>query len=230
MVADVLGKRVAGPTLLITALPKPTREAFLYCATLKFLQRGTWYLAGGTALALQVGHRQSVDLDFFTPQPRFRETDLERNLLETKSWTTSFRQEGTLYGVLRRAKASFIAYPFFQPADPFVRYGTLRLLTPSDIAAMKIVAVSQRGRKRDFVDLYWYCRQREPLSTVVQRAARQYPGQHENVNHILRSLTYFADAEADPMPRLNFSVTWAQVKRYFQTEVPKIARELLGPR
>ena len=230
MVADVLAKREDQSPLLISELPKDTREAFLYCAGLSFLRRGGWYLAGGTALALQVGHRQSVDLDFFTPQPKFRETALERSLLETKKWTTSFRETGTLYGVLQKAKASFIAYPFFQPAHPWVHYGTLRILTPPDIAAMKIIAISQRGRKRDFVDLYWYCRHRESLFTVVQCAARQYPGQEENTNHILRSLMYFADAEADPMPRLFFTVTWGQIKRYFQTEVPRITREFLGLR
>lgn len=93
---------------------------------------------------------------------------------------------------------------------------------------MKIVAISQRGRKRDFVDLYWYCLNREPLADIIRRAARQYPGQEHNLPHIIKSLVYFADAERDPMPRLFFKADWRTIKTYFQREAPKVAREFLG--
>jgi predicted nucleotidyltransferase component of viral defense system len=72
---------------------------------------------------------------------------------------------------------SFIVYPFFQPSLARLRCGNIRILLPKDIVAMKIVAISQRGRKRDFVDLYWHCLNRESLGDVVRRALRQYtPG------------------------------------------------------
>ena len=106
-------------------------------------------------MALQVGHRQSVDLDFFTEKPEFDETGLERELLKTGQWETTYRQKGTLYGKLLNAKVSFIAYPFFTASKIMLKYGFLNILLPQDIAAMKIVAISQRGRKRDFVDLYY---------------------------------------------------------------------------
>ena len=215
--------------LYIDKLPAVTRKAFLYCVEhLKFLADSNWYLAGGTALALQVGHRQSVDLDFFLPLVDFQATDLERRLVATGQWTTRFRQEGTLYGILVGARVSFIAYPFFKPSKKRIQYGNILMLTSSDIAAMKIIAVSQRGRKRDFVDLYWYCKNREQLFEVIQRAVRGYPGQEDNINHILRSLVYFKDAEEDPMPKIFFDATWREIKKYFEQEVPRITREFLG--
>lgn len=81
--------------------------------------------------------------------------------------------------------------------------------------------------QRDFFYLYWYCLNREPLFAVIERALAQYPGQKHNVPHILKSLTYFADAEEDPMPQIFFDATWSTVKKYFQKEVPRITREIL---
>lgn len=220
-------KRVKYADLYVNKMTKETQRAFLFCAHLPFLVRSAWYLGGGTALALQVGHRQSVDLDFFTPQARFQERNLEHQLFETGHWKTTFRQRGTIYGILKDARVSFIAYPFFQPSPKRVHCGYLRMLTPPDIAAMKIIAISQRGRKRDFVDLYWYVTNQESIDVVIKRAVSRYPGQEKNMHHILKSLTYFDDAEHDPMPTLFFRATWKGIKKYFQQEIPKAARELL---
>ncbi len=92
---------------------------------------------------------------------------------------------------------------------------------------MKIIAISQRGKKRDFVDLYWCAMNQEPLKHIIQTAVHQYPGQEHNINHILRSLIFFDDAEKDPMPKLFFKANWHGIKKYFQAEVPKVAREIL---
>jgi hypothetical protein len=223
-------KRVSPGDLHLSRLPAPARRAFLLCAELPLLRGPRWYLAGGTALALQVGHRQSVDLDFFTPRARFGELALERTLLGTKRWRTTHREEGTIYGTLLGAKMSFLAYPFFVPSRRRLACGNVRVLLPRDIAAMKIIAVSQRGRKRDFIDLYWHCQHEEPLEEVIPRVLKQYPGGKHSLAHFLKSLTYFADAEGDPMPRLFFDVTWPAVRRYFEREVPRIAREVLDIR
>lgn len=227
MDASLLLKREAEERFFFDRLPVATSRAFLYCADLPLFIKSSWYLAGGTALALQAGHRQSVDLDFFTPRASFQETDLERKLLKTTLWHTSLRREGTLYGTLAGAKMSFIAYPFFRPAKPKIGFGKLRILAPEDIAAMKIIAISQRGRKRDFADLYWYCVNREPLELVISHAVAQYPDQDHNLPHFFKSLTYFEDAEGDPMPRLFFDATWNGIKKFFRREVPVVARKLM---
>lgn len=213
--------------LHLDVLRPKVKRAFWACTKFRFLPCREWYLAGGTALALQVGHRQSIDLDFFSPRGTFRATALERLLFNTGLWETSFREGGTMYGKLMDTKMSFIAYPFFKPSLQRVRCGNICILVPRDIAAMKIIAISQRGRKRDFVDLYWYCNNLETLDAVIRRAIHQYPGQEHNLPHIFKSLVYFEDAEGDPMPKLFFKADWKTVKTYFRREVPRVAKELL---
>lgn len=221
-------KRLDPENLYLDRLPLATRRAFSYLTKLELLTKSQWYLAGGTALCLQVGHRQSVDLDFFTPQKSFNVSSFEEKLLTTGVWQTTLSREKTLYGKLMKSKVSFIAYPFFRPSEQILKCGNVRILTPNDIAVMKILALSQRGRKRDFVDLYWYCLNREPLEAIIQRIWRQYPGREHNLPHILKSLTYFEDAENDPMPRLFFEADWRSIKAYFQDVAPKLVNKFLG--
>jgi hypothetical protein len=92
---------------------------------------------------------------------------------------------------------------------------------------MKVIAVSQRGRKRDFLDLYWYLAVHgAQLTTLVTRVLDQYPQDH-NVRHLLKSLCYFVDAEEDAMPQVFFDAGWESVKRWFEREVPRAAKALL---
>lgn len=227
MVYHVYMKKISSESLHLDALPRNTKKAFLECTKFSFFNALPWYLAGGTALALQTGHRQSVDLDFFLPRIGFKERIFERKLLATRMWQTTYVENGTIFGTLLGAKMSFIAYPFFVPRNERLAVGNIKLLLPNDIAAMKIMAISQRGRKRDFLDLYWYCLNYASLSEVIRNAMHQFPGQEKNLNHILRSLTYFDDAEGDPMPKIFFKVSWAGIKAYFRREAVKATKMLL---
>lgn len=211
----------------LEVLPQVTRRAFEFLSTQDWLKRSRWYLAGGTALALYEGHRSSLDLDFFSPQKNF---DLKRLLANVSKgeWQIDFAEDGTLYGSIYNAKVSFIAYPFFIPKEQPKLFGAVRVLSPQDIAVMKIIAISQRGRKRDFIDLYWYALHKEPFENVIRRLPDQYPTVAHNYHHILKSLMYFVDAEEDPMPKLFFDATWKEIKQYFQQEVPRITKEFLG--
>lgn len=211
--------------LFLEVLPTETKEAFQKLQEFNYLQNSNWYLAGGTALALQVGHRQSVDLDFFTLDADFERSVLERRLLKLHDWSTTFQEEGTLYGELSGAKVSFIANASFKPSKERLQMGNIALLLPKDIAVMKIMAISQRGKKRDFVDLFWYCSQSkrgEGLDTLISRTLDQYQMQEGHEIHLLKSLVYFDDAETDPLPRVNFPIQWGNVKSYFNHEVARI--------
>lgn len=75
--------------------------------------------------------------------------------MDNKNWITDIEDKNTVYGELFKAKVSFIAYPFFIPKQKIITHGSVRVLDKRDIAVMKITAISQRGRKRDFFDLYW---------------------------------------------------------------------------
>lgn len=211
----------------LEVLPVSTRKALEYARKEVWLATSGWYLAGGTALALQVGHRQSIDLDFFTREKTFAPAEVTQHFPHTV-WENKIMKEGTVYGVLCKAKVSFIAYPFFVPVVPPLKYWAVSVLDKDDIAVMKIVAISQRGRKRDFVDLYWYAKNVAPLESVIEKLPRQYPDIAHNFHHIIKSMTYFEDADGDPMPTLFFDATWEDIKKYFQTEVARIAKKILG--
>lgn len=208
-------------------LPKSTQKALAFLSSQKWLEKSDWYLAGGTALALQVGHRQSVDLDFFNQSLDFSEAKLVQHFKKA-DWETDFIREATIYGKLLRAKVSFIGYPFFVPKEKFLQYGSIKVLRAEDIAVMKIISLSQRGKKRDFLDLYWLAHNLESLERIILKVDKQYPQTNHNLHHILKSLTYFEDADNDPMPNLNFEVTWQEVKSYFLKEVPILTRKLLN--
>lgn len=208
-------------------LPRNTKKALDLLSKQAWLKRSVWYLAGGTALALQAGHRSSVDLDFFTAKANFHNGTLLEHF-KNYDWLTAINEQGTIYGELSGAKISFISYPFFIPQLPLKHYGTIRLLDPLDIAVMKIVAISQRGRKRDFFDLYWCANNLLPLEQLISRLPDQYPTVAHDYYHILKSLTYFTDAENDPAPKLCFNANWRQVKKFFINQIPLITKHLIG--
>lgn len=204
--------------LYLKSLPKITKEAFLTCAEISLFEKNGWYLAGGTALALQSGHRISVDLDFFTPEKEFDEKRIAEELSVFGKWETTFINKGTVYGKIDGAKISLISYSFFKPSEPFLKIGTISILSPKDIGAMKIIAISQRGKKRDFFDLYWLSKNIQPLSKSIEIMQKHYLVK-QNDGHILKSLTYFDDAETDKDPVINFKASWKEVKNFFKKEV-----------
>ena len=207
-------------------LTAATKKALDLLSAEQWLKRSQWYLAGGTALALQAGHRRSVDLDFFMQQANFNTAKLLEHFKKFQ-WQSTLIKEGTVYGILQGAKVSFITYPFFVPAAPKHRYGAVRVLDARDIAVMKIIAISQRGRKRDFYDLYWYTHTKEPLLNVLRRVHNQYPQINHNYHHLLKSLVYFNDAEHDPTPKIFFQTSWKTIKKYFISEVRQLTKSLL---
>lgn len=208
-------------------LPRATKKALDLLSHKKWLAKSNWYLAGGTALALFANHRQSLDLDFFTSEKSFSVEKLLRNL-ENLEWVSDITEPGTIYGKLCTAKVSFIAYPFFVPKEKPRWYGAVRVLSPRDIAVMKIIAISQRGKKRDFIDLFWYVHHCEQLAEVLKRLPEQYPTVAHDYHHILKSLIFFEDAEADPMPKLFFSADWKTIKAYFRREIPILVKKFTG--
>lgn len=210
-------------------LPRKTKKAFETLAQQNWLSKSDWYLAGGTALALQTGHRSSLDLDFFLPKTDFKINNVLKHFSKL-DWKTKVAKEGTIYGELLEAKVSFIAYPFFVPQCHPLWYGNLRILASPDIAVMKMIAISQRGRKRDFFDLYWYVKHSEPLGEIFNRLDVQYPTVEHNYHHLLKSLSYFVDAENDPTPKIFFKASWREVKTFFRKEAVRLSKKLLGLR
>lgn len=208
-------------------LPKDTKKALDFLSTQEWLRKTDWYLAGGTALALQAGHRRSIDLDFFIKDARFDNVDLLSRISLRDNLEIDLSKDNTIFAKLLGSKISFIAYPFFLPQQKPLWYGSVRILNKIDIAVMKIVAISQRGRKRDFFDLYWCVKNIEPLEAIIKRLPQQYPSVAHNYHHILKSMMYFEDAENDLDPEIFFKASWKEVKDFFNREIPIITRKLL---
>lgn len=208
-------------------LPPNTKKALDFFSAEKWIKKSKWYLAGGTALALQAGNRKSFDLDFFTTDKDFDEKKLLARFIGNKYWSTDVEEKNTIYGQLFKAKVSFIAYPFFIPKQEFLWHNSARVLSRIDIAVMKITAISQRGKKRDFFDLYWCAKNIESLENIIKRLNVQYPSIAHNYHHILKSLVYFEDAESDPDPEIYFNADWKKVKNFFTKEIPLIADKIM---
>ncbi len=124
-----------------------------------------------------------------------------------------------------RYKVQFLHYPYrLLRAVHQTKYGPLA--DPLDIAfmKMKLVATSQRGSRRDFIDLACFLQQypQIPLGELLEFLPRKY-GKINRAHH-LRALTYFADAESEPMPRMRGSLRWSEVKRQLEDEVRELIR------
>lgn len=177
------------------------------------------YLAGGTGLALQLGHRVSVDLDFFTPEdfnPAQRASEL-KSLTRLK---VEEIKDGTVIGNIGRIRFSLFHYQY-PVLFPFKHFAGVKVADFRDITPMKISAICGRGKKRDFIDLYFIC-QKIDLKQALTLYQRKYRGLSNNLVHIYKSLVYFQDAETEPMPRMFIRVNWTEVKHFLEDEVKKI--------
>ncbi len=180
-----------------------------------------WTLAGGTALALQLGHRYSEDLDFFRAAP-FDPARLAEDLSRLGSVTIHGSSRGTLHVALEGLRLSFLetSAPLLFPGT---RYRGLMVADPRDIAVMKVVAIAGRGSRRDFIDLHYYLQACGTLESVLALLARRFPRLDHNEYHLLKSLVYFADAEEEPMPRMIREVSWEAVKAAVTAEVRRLS-------
>ena len=168
-----------------------------------------FYLAGGTALALQLGHRRSVDFDWF------REDPIDDPLrLATGLRTPDFRfetdrvEKGTLHGRASGVRVSFLeyGYPLLRPLR---EVEGLRLASLEDIAAMKLAAVAQRGSKKDFVDVFALGRH-FGLADMLASYRKKYGV--ADAGHVLVALAYFDDADRERTPMLLQRQPWSDVK------------------
>jgi predicted nucleotidyltransferase component of viral defense system len=187
---------------------------------LGFLKKYGFYLAGGTALALQIGHRTSVDLDFYT-EKKFDSRKVREELDKRfKKVQEIYIAEDTLGLSVDGVGVNFFRYPYslIKPCQGIER---VLLASAEDIAAMKILAISQRGRRRDFIDIYFLIKEFN-LRQKIEFIKQKYP--MFNIYVGLQGLTYFKDADEDPEKRryrLFKQVRWNEVKKFIIKEVNK---------
>lgn len=194
-----------------------TERALQNIRTLGILDR--CYLAGGTGLALQFGHRRSRDLDFFAREGIDPEA-LIRKMKTVADFALAAQAPDTLHATVGATKVSFLAYPY-PVLFPFRPFLGVNVADPRDIACMKLSAIANRGTKRDFIDLYFAAKV-HGMPQLLEWFKQKYAEVNQSLTHILKSLTWFEDAEEEPMPDMFSALSWEDVKQYFRHEAPQI--------
>ncbi len=195
--------------------------------SLSFLKENNFYLAGGTALAVYLGHRTSLDFDFYT-KLRFDSTLLYRKIEDvfgTKA-VLSLKEKNTLSCKILDVNLSFFWYKY-PPLKKTRKFDGVLLASLEDIAAMKLIAVYQRPAKRDYIDVYFLLRifSLEQMFSLVKK---KYP--NFNLYYSLRALSYFEDLkdeEGREIKILDKSFSWEKAKKKIFEEVKKYQLKMI---
>lgn len=190
-----------------------------------FPMPGEFYLAGRTGLALQLGHRKSEDLDFFTTE--LFNTDVLLSKITPEH--TLYITEGTVHCEHGGTKLSFLFYK--QPLlYPTIKWHSIEIADWKDIVAEKFKTISQRGSKKDFYDLYAVLKLKLSIEEACQIFKERFSTSGLNMYHVLKSTVFFEDAEDEPAPIILVSGRewkWESVKDFFEKNISKFEKELL---
>ncbi|MCD8042771.1 MAG: nucleotidyl transferase AbiEii/AbiGii toxin family protein [Tannerellaceae bacterium] len=165
-------------------------------------------LVGGTALALQLGHRLSVDLDFFGRISAGLQDILAVLHEQGLSVTTLHNTTKIHVFTINNIKVDFVDYPYPWLEDAIIENGIV-LAGMKDIAAMKLSAITNRGTKKDFIDMYFLL-QHFSLQEMIGFYTKRF--NDDNIFPVIKSLSYFEDAEEEPMPKMLIPTAWEDVK------------------
>jgi predicted nucleotidyltransferase component of viral defense system len=209
------------------AITESCHQSLVQLRDKNFIQ--DFYLAGGTALALQIGHRISTDLDWFSttnPLLDLQRKQIKEALKSSGNFETVSEQDGSLFCRLYETDTSFINQHHLL-LEPTVEYQGIELATPIDIGLMKLAAIASRGTRRDFIDIYCM-RDNISLENLFDLAPKKYLDRPQFLTVSIRALAYFEDAEQQPMPRMLIPVAWEDVRIYCEDASRKLARRLSG--
>jgi hypothetical protein len=209
------------------AVTPEARELLTVLGQLPLLR--PFYLGGGTALALRLGHRISQDLDLFANIETL-DDDLRRSIVEElrQDHSVSLLQDSPLGLVLEvdGQPVSFFSYgyPLLEPTDLVSGVQVAGIL---DIGLMKLDAIAGRGMRKDFYDLYFIASQ-VSLDELFARSGEKYPHSRGFGMRVLTALVDFEIADQQDEPILLLPVEWDQVKAFFVAEARRLGREWFG--
>ena len=188
-------------------------------------QISSFYLAGGTGLALQLGHRVSQDLDLFSEES-FDTEEIEAIIAPEK--VISVRPQ-TLHCVKDGIRLSFLFYDV-PLCYPMQIWRGLHVAAWQDIVAEKIKTVSQRGSKKDFWDVYSVIALRSSIDEVGSLFLERFKSTGINLYHVVKSMVYFEDADKEPDPVLlanGKKSDWERIKEFFETNIKELEGALI---
>lgn len=203
------------------------RELLRWTGAQEFSQ--PFYLAGGTALALQLGHRISVDLDFFS------ETDEVHTQTRQKVISAFVAQngqvienvDGNLLLLVNGIHVGFFSYgyPLLEPSH---QLENIALASTLDIGLMKLDAVIGRGGRKDFIDVYNIV-QELSLGELFAAAEKKYPQVRDFPLMAAEALVNFENADRDVQPSMLIELDWQGVREYFLEQVKSFGNDWFGP-
>ena len=181
-----------------------------------------FYLAGGTALALQIGHRTSVDFDLFIQKEI--PSGLLGKIKEVFPKATVqplVNNKGELTVLVHNVKCTFFN-SVFASVLPLVKYEQVPMASVREIAADKAHTIGRRGKYRDYVDLYFILKEEHiPLDEIIQLAEKKYGGEF-NGRLFLEQLIYLEDIADDPISFVKKATSKGDMQSFFEKEIKKI--------
>jgi hypothetical protein len=166
-------------------------------------------LVGGTALALQIGHRISIDLDLFNPNA-FDENDLLDYLQKHYDFKINYQSNNTLKGEIDDIKVDFIAHQYIE-LNPEIVLENIRSVSLSDIAAMKVNAIVRSGERiKDYIDLA-FISSYFSLNEIQEFYIKKYP--NSNAIMMFKALSFHDDINFnEPVKVISKNYNWEAVK------------------
>ncbi len=196
--------------LHLTTIEKETYGLLQKLNSIELLA-STFALAGGTSLALQIGHRQSIDLDFFSPTT-FNVRELEITLAGDPAINFQMINSNSrmLFCYLNNIKCDFVNEPA-PLINQFLNFDNVHYFSVEDIAAMKMHTICGRGKKKDFFDIYALL-QLFTWKDLLNFFKKKYS--EDQLYFLWRSIIYFEDADQDPDIKglQPFDKSWSEIK------------------
>lgn len=185
-----------------------------------------FYLAGGTGLALQIGHRDSVDFDFFM-QEHFNTFTVYTELLElfeSRKLVKTLEEKDSLNVIVDNTiKLSLLRYPYAL-LNSCIDEKYMRIASIEDIGCMKLSTISGRAIEKDYIDLYFILKQ-IPLSTLLEKAKQKMPDLDRNL--VLKSLVYFDDMTSERIIfKHDSEVQFSEVKKFLENQVTSLSSQV----
>ena len=174
-------------------------------------------LVGGTALSLQIGHRNSIDIDLFGVCS-INEEKFIAKIEKLGSFEIFKRSKNIIISSINGVKTDFVNYKYPLLENPQILDG-IRFVSKKDIAAMKLNAIMGRGSKKDFVDLYFLSQEFSSTEMISFYEKKYNDG---SVFMLLKSLTYFDDADNQILPKMFHDFDWETCKQKIVEEVLKL--------
>ena len=199
------------------------RELLVWMGKQAFAVR--FYLAGGTALALQMGHRRSADLDFFSVTDELHTLTRQEliRIFSTRQAQVMESVDGNLLLLVNGTRAGFFSYNYTL-LESNLMVEDICLASLLDIGLMKLDAIIGRGSRKDFYDLYIISR-KIPIKNLLSAGERKYPQVRDFQLMSLEGLLQFDNADRDLQPEMLIDLPWEKVRGYFIEQGKMLGRD-----